>query len=121
MTNHISFPSAVDHSSMANLAVVSSPPWVLRADMIKRDVASSSQFEQEIRSLNKELVSLTLQLKTKEQSLAESAVKVEILEKKVESLQKQVRFSKTLILTCCHGRQPWMLTKKSCRTRVSRC
>ncbi|TPX35279.1 hypothetical protein SmJEL517_g02234 [Synchytrium microbalum] len=64
-------------------------PWHVRAEKGKTDMASSSQLEGQIDGLNDEIVSLALQIKMKEQNLAESAVKVEILEKRIEILQKQ--------------------------------
>ncbi|TPX47951.1 hypothetical protein SeMB42_g03157 [Synchytrium endobioticum] len=83
-------------SITGDLVTLPSPPWILRAEDLKKDTASSSQFENRVAILNEEIQSLAFQVKAKEQYLAEAGVRIEILEKRIELLQKQNETSRQL-------------------------
>jgi chromosome segregation ATPase len=68
---------------------VVSPPWVIRAEMIKSEFSVNSDLQRQVENLNEEVISLIRELKTREQAIQVSQVKIEIMESRAkESGQK---------------------------------
>jgi dynactin 1 len=62
-----------------------SPPWVIRAEMIKSEFSVNSDLQRQVENLNGEVTSLIRQLKTREQAIQVSQVKIEIMESRAET------------------------------------
>ncbi|GAA5853786.1 hypothetical protein JCM5353_001035, partial [Sporobolomyces roseus] len=66
-----------------------SPPWTARVGEIQSNAAINVDAERKVVQLNEEMKELARELRTKEQSYQESAVKIELMEKRLESVKKQ--------------------------------
>lgn len=64
-------------------------PWVLRIDEIKAATAINVEAERKVAQLNDEIQALVRTLKTKDQSIQESTVKIELMERRMETVKKQ--------------------------------
>ncbi|TPX58768.1 hypothetical protein SpCBS45565_g07912 [Spizellomyces sp. 'palustris'] len=65
-----------------------SAPWLSRADRVKSDYTVNSNLQKQVESLNEEVMNLVREVKLKDQLLQESAVKIELLEKRMENVRK---------------------------------
>ncbi|KND03013.1 uncharacterized protein SPPG_02084 [Spizellomyces punctatus DAOM BR117] len=65
-----------------------SAPWLSRADRVKSDYTVNSNLQKQVESLNEEVMTLVREVKSKDQLLQESAVKIELLEKRMENVRK---------------------------------
>jgi dynactin 1 len=65
------------------------PPWVVRVDEIKASLAVNVEAERKVTQLNEEMQGLVRTLKTKDQHIQETAVKVELMERRMEGVKKQ--------------------------------
>ncbi|KAJ3112616.1 hypothetical protein HDU96_004367 [Phlyctochytrium bullatum] len=63
-------------------------PWVKRAEVVKKEFTMNADLEKQIETLNAEILSLVRDLKAKDQQNEEYAVKVDILEHKIENVRK---------------------------------
>ncbi|KAJ1671424.1 hypothetical protein EV182_007635, partial [Spiromyces aspiralis] len=66
-------------------------PWIKRAEQFKSSLVQNSDVERRIESLNEEIISLARELKLKEKEIQESNVKIEILERRGESIKAQTK------------------------------
>jgi dynactin 1 len=64
-------------------------PWVTRITEIKAMLAINVEAERKVAQLNDEMQGLMRSLKTKDQSIQESAVKIELMERRMEAAKKQ--------------------------------
>jgi len=64
-------------------------PWVVRVDEIKANTAINVEAEKKVIQLNDEMQGLVRSLRTKEQNIQESVVKIELMERRMEAAKKQ--------------------------------
>jgi dynactin 1 len=64
-------------------------PWVSRVAEIKANTAINAEAERKLVQLNDEMQGLVRSLKAKDQSIQESAVKIELMERRMETVKKQ--------------------------------
>lgn len=64
-------------------------PWVTRIAEIKATLAINVEAERKVAQLNDEMQGLVRSLKTKDQSIQESTVKIELMERRMEAAKKQ--------------------------------
>jgi dynactin 1 len=64
-------------------------PWVTRIAEIKATLAINVEAERKAAQLNDEMQGLVRSLKTKDQSIQESTVKIELMERRMEAAKKQ--------------------------------
>jgi hypothetical protein len=64
-------------------------PWVTRVAEIKATLAINVEAERKVAQLNDEIQGLVRTLKTKDQNTQESAVKIELMERRMEAAKKQ--------------------------------
>ncbi|KAI0931161.1 hypothetical protein AcW2_000104 [Taiwanofungus camphoratus] len=65
-------------------------PWVVRIDEIKAATAINVEAERKVSQLNDEMQALIRTLKTKDQNIQEAGVKIELMERRLETVKKQV-------------------------------
>ncbi|KAF3319343.1 hypothetical protein TWF173_003785 [Orbilia oligospora] len=65
------------------------PPWILRAKELKSKKSTAVDVEEEVRRLKEDAHSRATQIKLREQSLEEAAVRIEHLESRLQILGKQ--------------------------------
>lgn len=71
-------------------SVTGTAPWVTRIAEIKASTAVNVEAERKVAQLNDEMQGLVRSLKTKDQSIQESVVKIELMERRMETVKKQV-------------------------------
>ncbi|KIL71443.1 hypothetical protein M378DRAFT_93968 [Amanita muscaria Koide BX008] len=81
------FPLMMEPENALKLSSVA--PWVTRVDEIKASLAINVEAERKVTQLNDEIQSLVRSLKTKDQSIQESTVKIELMERRMETVKKQ--------------------------------
>lgn len=64
-------------------------PWVNRVAEIKASTAINVEAERKVTQLNDEMQSLVRSLKTKDQNIQESVVKIQLMERRMETVKKQ--------------------------------
>ena len=64
-------------------------PWVVRIDDIKAATAINVEAERKVAQLNDEMQALARTLKTKDQTIQESTVRIELMERRMETVKKQ--------------------------------
>ncbi|KAK2464772.1 hypothetical protein APHAL10511_003190 [Amanita phalloides] len=64
-------------------------PWITRVDEIKANMAINVEAERKVAQLNDEIQGLVRSLKTKDQATQESTVKIELMERRMETVKKQ--------------------------------
>ncbi|THH01217.1 hypothetical protein EW026_g1444 [Hermanssonia centrifuga] len=64
-------------------------PWVVRIEDIKAATAINVEAERKVAQLNDELQALVRSLKAKDQNIQESSVKIELMERRMETVKKQ--------------------------------
>ena len=74
---------------MIHLTVSGTAPWVIRVAEIKASTAINVEAERKVAQLNDEMQGLVRRLKTKDQNIQESAVKIELMERRMETVKKQ--------------------------------
>lgn len=83
-------PTKLDRSAEIDCPIVSgTAPWVTRVEEIKASLAINIEAERKVAQLNDEMQGLVRSLKTKDQSIQESAVKIELMERRMEAVKKQ--------------------------------
>ncbi|KAF9973743.1 hypothetical protein BGZ65_009101, partial [Modicella reniformis] len=70
--------------------------WIIRAQELKAEVIVNVDAEQKAQSLQDQMLRLVKEAKLKDQSLQESNVKVELLEKRIDTFKKQAEQITTL-------------------------
>ena len=79
----------VAEDSKAIKIATASSPWLQRASDLKAEVVVNHDMERKLQQHNDEILKLIKDVKMKDQSLQESAVKIELLEKRMEGVKKQ--------------------------------
>lgn len=64
-------------------------PWITRIAEIKATLAINVEAERKVAQLNDEMQGLVRSLKTKDQNIQESGVKIELMERRMEAAKKQ--------------------------------
>ena len=72
-----------------NFPVTGTAPWVVRIAEIKASTAVNIEAERKVAQLNDEMQGLVRSLKTKDQNIQESVVKIELMERRMETVKKQ--------------------------------
>ncbi|KAG6885817.1 hypothetical protein C0993_009209 [Termitomyces sp. T159_Od127] len=80
-----------DHSLVVtnNFLVSGKAPWITRVAEIKASLAVNIEAERKVSQLNEEMQGLVRTLKTKDQSIQENTVKIELMERRLEAAKKQ--------------------------------
>ncbi len=71
------------------LSVLGTAPWVSRIDEIKAATAVNVEAERKVAKLNDEMQALTRSLRVKDQTIQETGVKIELMERRMEMVKKQ--------------------------------
>ncbi|OBZ68564.1 Dynactin, isoform [Grifola frondosa] len=71
------------------LKISGTAPWVIRIDEIKAATAINVEAERKVAQLNDEMQALARSLKIKDQTIQETSVKVELMERRMETVKKQ--------------------------------
>ncbi|KAF9478081.1 dynactin [Pholiota conissans] len=71
------------------LKITGTAPWVARISEIKAALAVNVEAERKVASLNDEIQALARSLRTKDQTIQESTVKIELMERRLEAVKKQ--------------------------------
>ncbi|KAF5385085.1 hypothetical protein D9615_001067 [Tricholomella constricta] len=71
------------------LKISGAAPWITRVAEIKASLAVNVEAERKVAQLNDEMQGLVRSLKTKDQSIQESGVKIELMERRMEAVKKQ--------------------------------
>ncbi|KAI0808086.1 hypothetical protein C8Q74DRAFT_1380692 [Fomes fomentarius] len=71
------------------LKILGTAPWVLRIDEIKAATAVNVKAERKVAKLNDEMQALTHSLRVKDQTIQETGVKIELMERRMEMVKKQ--------------------------------
>lgn len=64
-------------------------PWITRISEIKASTAVNLEAERKVSQLNDEIQGLVRSLKSKDQNIQESGVKIELMERRMEAVKKQ--------------------------------
>ena len=81
-------PSGEAHEH-SHIAVTGTPPWVTRVSEVKARAAVNVEAERRVGQLNDEIQALVRNLKSKDQNIQESSVKIELMERRMETVKKQ--------------------------------
>lgn len=76
-------------SNPVNVIVSGTAPWVHRIADVKSATAINVEAERKLGQLNDEMQALVRNLKTKDQHIQESGVKIELMERRMETVKKQ--------------------------------
>lgn len=68
--------------------VTGTPPWVTRISEVKARAAVNVEAERRVVQLNDEVQALVRNLKSKDQNIQESSVKIELMERRMETVKK---------------------------------
>lgn len=79
----------VSEDSKAVKIPSASSPWLQRASDLMAEVVVNHDMERKLQQHNDEILKLIKDVKMKDQSLQESSVKIELLEKRMEGVKKQ--------------------------------
>lgn len=71
------------------LLVSRTAPWIARVDEIKSALAVNVEAERKIAQLNDEIQALARNVKIKDQTVQESSVKIELMERRLEVIKRQ--------------------------------
>jgi dynactin 1 len=69
--------------------VTGTSPWVTRVSDVKARAAVNVEAERRVVQLNDEIQALVRNLKSKDQNIQESSVKIELMERRMETVRKQ--------------------------------
>jgi dynactin 1 len=81
------FPKTMDHENIVKITGTS--PWIIRVEEVKAAMAVNVEAERKVAQLNEEMQGLVRTLKIKDQNIQESAVKIELMERRMEGVKKQ--------------------------------
>ncbi|KAK4702285.1 dynactin 1, partial [Phenoliferia sp. Uapishka_3] len=79
--------AALDHDHVVKFSY--DPPWVSRVAQLQSTAAVNVDAERKVVKLNEEMRDLVREMRIKDQSYQESAVKIELMEKRMEAVKKQ--------------------------------
>ncbi|KAF8893676.1 dynein associated protein-domain-containing protein [Gymnopilus junonius] len=71
------------------LKITGTAPWVTRIAEVKAALAINVEAERKVASLSDEMQALARTLRTKDQTIQESTVKIELMERRLEAVKKQ--------------------------------
>jgi len=71
------------------LSVTGVAPWVTRIAEVKAALAVNIEAERKVASLNDEMQGLVRTLRAKDQNIQEATVKIELMERRMETVKKQ--------------------------------
>jgi dynactin 1 len=71
------------------LSVSGTAPWIARIDEIKSALAVNVEAERKVAQLNDEIQALARNVKIKDQTIQESSVKIELMERRLEVIKRQ--------------------------------
>jgi len=80
-------PKTMDHENVVK--VTGTAPWIVRIEEVKAAMAVNVEAERKVAQLNEEMQGLVRTLKFKDQNIQESAVKIELMERRMEAVKKQ--------------------------------
>ncbi|KAF8644238.1 hypothetical protein AX16_008593 [Volvariella volvacea WC 439] len=80
-------PLSMENDSILKMSRVA--PWVTRVEEIKATLAINVEAERKVSQLNEEIQGLVRTLKIKDQNIQESSVKIELMERRMETVKKQ--------------------------------
>jgi len=69
--------------------VTGTAPWIIRIEEVKAAMAVNVEAERKVAQLNEEMQGLVRTLKVKDQITQESSVKIELMERRMETVKKQ--------------------------------
>ena len=75
--------------SNIKVAVTGTAPWIIRIEEIKSATAINVEAERKVAQLNDEMQALVRTLKAKDQHIQEAGVKIELMERRMETVKKQ--------------------------------
>ncbi|KAF8167287.1 dynactin [Crassisporium funariophilum] len=81
------FPTVTEAENI--ITVSGTAPWIARIQEIKAALAVNVEAERKVAQLNDEIQALARNVKTKDQTVQESAVKIELMERRLEAIKKQ--------------------------------
>ncbi|TBU58180.1 dynactin [Dichomitus squalens] len=71
------------------LKITGTAPWILRIDDIKAATAVNVEAERKVAQLNDEMQALARTIRMKDQQIQETGVKIELMERRMETVKKQ--------------------------------
>ncbi|RPD64767.1 dynactin [Lentinus tigrinus ALCF2SS1-6] len=71
------------------LKILGTAPWVARIDEIKAATAINVEAERKVAQLNDEMQALARTIRAKDQTIQETGVKIELMERRMETVKKQ--------------------------------
>ena len=71
------------------LSVSGTAPWIARVDEIKAALSVNVEAERKVAQLNDEIQALARNVKIKDQTIQESSVKIELMERRLEVIKRQ--------------------------------
>lgn len=81
------FPNTLDNENIVK--ITGAAPWIVRIEEVKAAMAVNEEAERKVAHLNEEMQGLVRTLKSKDQNIQESAVKIELMERRMEAAKKQ--------------------------------
>ncbi|KAN0135638.1 Dynein associated domain containing protein [Lactarius tabidus] len=81
------FPNTLDIENIVK--ITGAAPWIVRIEEVKAAMTVNEEAERKVAQLNEEMQGLARTLKSKEQNIQESAVKIELMERRMEAAKKQ--------------------------------
>ena len=71
------------------LSVSGTAPWIVRVDKIKAALSVNVEAERKVAQLNDKIQALARNVKIKDQTIQESSVKIELMERRLEVIKRQ--------------------------------
>ncbi|KAI9454911.1 dynein associated protein-domain-containing protein [Lactarius psammicola] len=81
------FPNTLDIENIVK--ITGAAPWIVRIEEVKAAMAVNEEAERKVAQLNEEMQGLVRTLKSKDQNIQESGVKIELMERRMEAAKKQ--------------------------------
>jgi dynactin 1 len=81
------FPNTLDIENIVK--ITGAAPWIVRIEEVKVAMTVNEEAERKVAQLNEEMQGLARTLKSKDQNIQESAVKIELMERRMEAAKKQ--------------------------------
>ena len=70
-------------------AVTATPPWITRVEEVRSALAINVEAERKVAQLNEEIQGLARGIRTKDQTIQEANVKIELMERRMDTVKKQ--------------------------------
>ncbi|KAL5533874.1 hypothetical protein ACEPAG_334 [Sanghuangporus baumii] len=71
------------------MKISATPPWVVRVDEVKASLAVNVEAERKVAHLNEEIQELARGIRSRDQTIQESSVKIELMERRLDAVKKQ--------------------------------